>query len=241
MTSFKRVFFTVMTGLLLLPAARAEQPAFLSGEKIYYSVKQLGIKAGDAVLEFRGDDYIDGQKYTLVIFTAKGFNFYDEERIYLDPVSLTPVKVLRDLNIFGNKENIMEEYATANGAVRVTKTAAGKTTVADIMPPVYAAKASPGRQVDNIYGFLYRARLGQQIRVGSAFDLHLPTLDLTLSGLKRVDFNAAGKQYKAVMVQSVPAKYTIWFDEGPKKLPLRIAGALGMANTVMVMTGYEDK
>ena len=202
----------------LFAKAFAEPLPFAPGEKIHYSVKQMGVKAGDAVLEFKGDDYIDGRKCTLVIFTANGFNFYDEERIYLDPVSLTPVKVLRDLNIFGNKENIMEEYTADNGAVRITKVANGKTTVQDIAP---SASVIPGAHFDNIYGFLYRARQGEKMEIGRVLDMHLPTVNLKLEGVQVVAFNAAGKQYSALKMQSNPSKYTIWFDQGPQRLPLR--------------------
>jgi hypothetical protein len=237
MIKFNGLAFILAAAVLALPVTAAADPApFARGERIMYSVKQMGVKAGDAVLEFKGDAYLDGKKLTLIVFTAKGFNFFDEERIYVDPVTFSPVKVLRDLNIFGNKENIMEEYPRDKGTIRVTRTADGKTTVKDIEPP---SSGDGNARVDNIYGFLYRLRQGNPVKVGSRSELHLPTLNLMISGVKRVDFNAAGKKYNAVMLQSVPSKYTIWFDEGPQRLPLRIAGALGLSNTVMVMTGYQ--
>ena len=216
---------------MALNVLAAEAP-FVPGEKIHYSVRQLGVKAGDAVLEFKGDAYLEGRKSTLIVFTAKGFNFYDEERIYVDPVSFFPFKVMRDLNIFGNKENIMEEYFPAEGFIRVTRTFHGETTVKDIRK---------SGVVDNIYGFLYRVRQQDDMSVGKKLDLRLPTVDLKLEAVSEVKFNAMGKTYQSVMMKSVPAKYTLWFDPGPQRLPLRIAGALGMSNTVMVMTGYEAK
>ena len=237
MTRFKTCLF-ILTGILLAliaPVPIAAADLFLApGEKIHYAVKQFGIKAGEAVLEFKGDVYSEGKKYTLVTFLAKGFNFYDEERIYADPLSLLPQKVMRDLNIFGNKETIMEEYLLADGFVRVTKTANGKTTVQDI------AVTNTGA-VDNIYTFLYRIRRHEEIRTGETFNLHLPTMTLKLQGAQEVKFNALGKTFQSIMFNSVPAKYTIWFDSGPQKLPLRISGSIGIANTVMVITGYEPK
>ncbi len=232
MIECKFLFFVLLTAAVSLPTSSlmAETVPFLPGEKIYYSVKQLGVKAGDAVLQFKGEAYLEGKKYSLIVFTAKGFNFFDEERIYVDPESFQPVRVLRDLNIFGNKENIMEEYFLKDGLIRITKTAGGKTTVQDI---------SKKGAVDNIYGFLYRTRLRENIQVGKFFDLNLTTLNVKMEGVSEVNFKAAGKSYRSVLFRSVPAKYTIWFDQGPEKLPLRIVGSLGLSNTVMVMTGYE--
>ncbi|MBF0387647.1 MAG: DUF3108 domain-containing protein [Candidatus Omnitrophica bacterium] len=235
MTKFNRILFSFILPLVVIsaPALAADLP-FVPGEKIYYSVKQYGIKAGDAVLEFKGETYLEGQRYTLITFVAKGFNFYDEERIYTDPVTLLPHKVMRDLNIFGNKETIMEEYRDADGFIRVTKTANGKTTIQDI-------SITNNAQVDNIYTFLYRIRLRADIKTGQEFDLHLPTMTLRLQGEREVSFNALGKKYQSVLFRSLPPKYTIWFDPGPQKLPLRISGSIGLANTVMVITGYDPK
>ena len=235
MTNFKTVIFSlvfVFGGVVR--GALAADLSFVPGEKIHYAVKQGLFKAGNAVLEFKGDTYLDGKKYTLITFIAKGFNFYDEERIYADPVTLLPQKVMRDLNIFGNKENIMEEYRVADGFVRVTKVANGKTTVQDI-------SITNTNAPDNIYCFLFRTRAHEDIKVGKIFDLQLPTLTLRFKGDQEVSFNALGKKYPSVMFKSVPAKYTLWFDPGPQKLPLRISGSIGIANTMMVITGVEIK
>ncbi len=235
MTRFNAAFFVLILaiGLWTAPVFAGELP-FVPGEKIHYSVKQGMFKAGNAVLEFKGDAYLEGKKYTLITFLAKGFNFYDEERIYADPVTLLPQKVMRDLNIFGNKENIMEEYSFKDSFIRITKVAGGKTTIQDI-------SITNSSATDNIYTFLYRTRLQEEIKVGKVVDLQLPTLTLKFQGVQQVSFNALGKKYQSVMFRSVPAKYTLWFDPGPQKLPLRISGALGISNTVMVITGYEPK
>lgn len=236
MIKCKHAFFMLLTFCccaLAMPA-RAETTAvpFVKGEKIHYSVKQMGIKAGDATLEFKGQVYLDGEKYTFIHFVAKGFNFYDEERIYVDPQSFYPKKIYRELNIFGNHEKILEEYFPADGFIRITKEARGKVTIQNI---------SKTGLVDNIYGFLYRARMKEEVKVGKSIQLRLPLQDVTLNAEREVPFQAMGKEFQSVMYKSVPPKYTIWFDPSPQKLPLRIAGAIGMSNTVMVITGYEAK
>lgn len=207
----------------------AELP-FKTGETLRYSIKQMGVKAGEAVLDFQGEKEIDGQKVYLIVFTSKGFNFFDEERIFVDRVSFRPVRVIRDINIFGNKEKITEHY-TPDGKTRVVKISDGKTT---------EQLLDRGCAVDNIYGFIYRYRVEGVFASDEKLDIHLPTMDITMAPSEKVSFNAAGKKYNAAVLRSVPSKYTIWMDTGVKRIPLRIAGSLGVTSTVMTLLEYKE-
>ncbi|MFH0754986.1 MAG: DUF3108 domain-containing protein [Candidatus Omnitrophota bacterium] len=229
MTKCKIFLIALMAGVLI-PALVQAAP-YVPGEKIHYAIKKAGVKVGEATLEFQGETYRDGKKSTLIVFTATGFNFYDEERIFVDGTTFLPQRVMRDLNIFGNKEQIMEDYDQAAGTIRVTKTAHGVTTEQVIRKDGV---------VDNIYGFIYRYRNQGQHKADETFDLKLPTMDVTMSQVKSMGFNAAGRMYQASLIRSVPAKYSIWMDESEKHLPLRIAGAVGIANTVMTMIEYRE-
>jgi hypothetical protein len=211
--------------------AHAAVAPFKKGEVIRYSVKQAGIKAGEATLEFKGDTYRDGKKYALIVFSSKGFNFRDEENIFLDPETWLPLLVVRDLNIFGSVETIMEEYDQKTGMIKVTKTAKDGTTVRMLDKP---------GPIDNIYAFIYRYRMNGTFARDEKIDLKLPTLDISMLQVKDVEFNAAGKMYKAALMRSVPSKYSIWMDKGDKRFLLRISGSVGITNTVMTMIGYEE-
>jgi hypothetical protein len=212
--------------------ARAQTAPFRKGETIRFSVKQSVVKMGEATLVFEGDIERDGKKSVLIVFTAKGFNFYDEERIYVDPVTFLPQAVVRDLNIFGNKEKITEEYDQALGRITVTKMVQGHKPELTVI--------EKKRPVDNIYGFIYRYRAQETLVKDEEFDVRLPTLDLKIAGVKDQEFKTAGKKYDAVLLSSVPPKYSIWMDKGEKRLPLRIGGAIGIANTVMTMIEYKE-
>lgn len=209
----------------------ADEFSFKPGETITYNIQQMGIKAGEATLVFKGHASYQGKDTILVVFTADGFNFYDQENIYLDPTSYKPLFVLRDLNIFGNKEKITEEYLAQEGKIRITKDVSGKKT-----DTILENKSV----IDNLYGFIYRYRLSGSFNVGDKLDIHLPTKDITFELKKKTRLSAAGKVFDCFYMQSDPAKYKLWFDVGPKKLPLRISGAIGIANTVMMMKEYKD-
>ncbi|MEI8011595.1 MAG: hypothetical protein WCI27_03805 [Candidatus Omnitrophota bacterium] len=230
-----RCEFAAMLGFaacLIFPGspAMARTAPFKPGETIRYAIKQAAVKVGEASLVFKGEQEVDGKKLALVIFTSRGFNFFDEERIFLDPDTYLPRTVVRDLNIFGSREKITEEYEAGGKGIKVTKISDGKTTVKTI---------AKNGDVDNIYGFIYRYRRQGEFRKDEKFDLRLPTLDVTMQDVGDVSFNAAGKTYLSALLRSVPAKYSVWIDKSDLRLPLRIAGAVGIANTVMTMIGYE--
>jgi hypothetical protein len=209
----------------------AEEPAlpFKKGEVITYSIKKLAVKAGDATLTFEGKVDVNGQPAYLIIFKADGFNFYDEEKIYVNTETFAPIKVDRDLNIFGSKEKITEEYK--DGKIVITKTEGAKTSTQEIVKD---------GQIDNIYGTIYRYRAFGKFTPGDEVLLRLPTKDVTLKLEKPVKLKAAGKVYDAFYMPSVPSKYQVWFDAGGQKIPLKITGAVGMANTTMLMKDYSE-
>lgn len=215
--------------LLCVPNAFGAEPPYKTGEEITYSIQQLGMKAGKAVLSFKGPQTIDNQETLLIVFTSDGFNFYDEEKIYVDPKTYQPVRVDRDLNIFGKKEKITELYK--DGKIEINKEDAKGNKTTEVLEK---------GDVDNIYGFIYRYRTEGIFKIGDAIDLRLPTRDIKITVKKNVSFNAAGKKFNSFFMESNPSKYKLWFDSGPHKLPLRIMGAFGAGHTVMIMTAYKE-
>jgi hypothetical protein len=205
---------------------------FNAGEVLHYNIRQLGVKVGEASLEFAGPRSLpDGRPAELIVFTSRAMNFFDEERIFLSPDNFSPLRVERTLNIFGSREAITEEYFPS-GRIRITKVADGKTSEQEI---------DRKRPVDNIYGFIYRYRAEGKFNMDEKFEINLPTKDVMIRPVDEMNFNADGKIYRAVLMKSVPSRYSIWMDKSPKRFPLRIAGAVGLANTVMTMTGYEER
>jgi hypothetical protein len=212
-----------------LPCVAAEAP-YKPGEVIRYNIKQGPIKMGEASLTFVGEKDMDGRKAVLILFSSKGTAFFDNEEIYVDPLTLRPLKVLRDPKIFGGHERITETYSP-DGKIVISKDADGKKT------ETVLTRNGP---IDNIYGFIYRYRSEGDFSPKQMFKVGLPTVDLTMTVVDDGNFNAAGKTYRSAIIRSVPSKYTIWMDKGEKRLPLRIAGAVGIGNTVMTMVSVEQ-
>ena len=198
------------------------------GEKIHYNVIQLGLKAGEATLSYLGHKKYQGKDTVFIDFQSQGLNFSDHEKIYLDPKRLKPLFVERQLNIFGQREDILEQYTL--GHIKITKTSSGKTTQQVI---------DKAGWMDNIYAFIYRYRQSGKFQINEQFDIHLPTKDVKIILVKQDSMTIAKEKHQVFYMQSKPAKYKIWFDASEKKIPLRISGAIGLANTSMVMTSYE--
>ncbi len=202
---------------------------FPPGETFDYDIKKMGLKVGKASLVFDGLKEIDGRPVFLIVFTAEALNFFDEEKISVGPSDFLPVRVVRDLNIWGSKEKITEYYETAAGKIRIVKTAGGKTT-----EQVIEKKG----KIENIYGFIFRYRKDGGFKPGDTVTMRLPTTDIVLELVKKQTIAAAGEKHEAYFMQSDPRKYKIWFGDGPAKLPLRIDGAAGVGNTSMILSKH---
>jgi len=203
----------------------------LYAETIHYAIIQMGLKAGEATLSNVGPVEYRGQRTFLIVFKAQAINFWDEERIYTDPLNFYPLFVERDLNIFGRKEKILEVYDRAKSEIRLTKTVGDKSTE-QVLKKTGA--------IDNIYGFILRYRKRGSFKIGDVLGVFLPTTDLKIKLVKPVHLKVQGQWHDTFFMQSRPAKYKIWFDASADKWPLRISGAIGMANTVMEMTHHEE-
>ncbi len=213
----------------------AEAPtefSFSKGETIIYSIKKFKLTVGTATLTFNGPVSIGGQEALEIVLTAKGLGFFDEEKIYIDPVTYYPTMIKRDLNIFGVKEEITEFYDPQRGKIRIVKTADGKTSEEII---------ESGGRFDNIYGFIYRYRQRGEFKIGEEIHLHLPTRDVIFKLIERKNIKAGGRKFDAYYMDSVSRKYKVWFDSGPKRIPLKIDGAVGFGNTSMIMKEYRQK
>jgi len=217
------------TAIHLTSQGQTEFP-FLKGETIKYVIKSFGLRVGEASLTFEGETDVDGKAAYLIVFEAGAVNFYDEERIYADKEKFFPLRVERDLNIWGKKEKIVEDYNQQTGTVTITKVVAGKKTTQEI---------DKDGILDNIYCFIYRSRLLKDFHVGDSFAISVPTDDVTMNIVKKMKIKAAGEQYDSYYLASDPPKYKVWFGTGKKKIPLRINGSVGLSNTAMIMVEYS--
>lgn len=208
-----------------------EQIINLTGERLTYSIHKLMMNVGDVVLEFKGFSEYEGKELVLIEFTADGFNFYDHEKIYLDPNTFCPLVVERDLDIFGAKEKIREEYDPQKGSVTLYKTVGDTTETQQI---------DQGQPLENIYGFIYRYRLSGAFKKGETFNINLPTLNVTMQSIDKRHYSFEGEKKDVLFMQSDPKKFRLWYDLSTDKIPLRIDGAVGFGSTSMRLRDIQS-
>ncbi len=232
----KRVFVSLIVLVLFLESTiyannvGSKSVPFHKGETIEYDIKKFGLKIGEARIVFEGHNSIEGRDVLLIIFTSSAPRFFDEEKIYLDPVTYYPIMVKRNLNIFGRKEIIREDYSPSDGTVKILKYVDGKEIKQVI---------KKDRAMDNIYGFIYRYRKEGKFRIGETLKMFLPTKDIDITLIKQDKIWIAGKEYDTYFMQSIPSQYNIWFDTKDAKIPVRIDGSVGLKKTSMLLRSYK--
>lgn len=225
------IFLWICTVSVSVQADPAATLPFFPEEKITYDIKKLKMTVGEATLVFNGTADVDGQQTFWITFTAKGFQFFDQEEIYLDPKSFFPLMIKRDLDVFGKEEKIIELYDAQKGLVRIVKTAKDGTSEQVI---------KNGKRFDNIYGFIYRYRQAGPAGDDEEFHLHLPTRDVKFRLAEKKGFSSGGRTFDACYLRGTPGKINVWFDTSLKNIPLKIDGALGFGNASMVFKEYTE-
>lgn len=230
--------FFLMVAAVLSFAALDNAPgiagseSFAPGEVLTYTIRKFGVKAGEAVIEYRGLVDLEGQQKILITFVAKGFNFLDDEKIFADPETLLPVRVERELNIFGKRERIVEFYDIEKKTVTIKKYDNDA-----VIEEIVFKKEEP---IDNLYCYIFRYRQSGLFKEGEAFRMPLPTKDVDFKIIRQERVAALQDRQNAWYMQSQPPEYHVWFSQDPRKIPLRIDGGGGLAKTVMVLESYEQ-
>ncbi len=210
-------------------AFAAQELPFKKGEKITYNVNLFGIKIGSSQLQFFGPALLDNKEVELIVLSTNVTNLQDVEKIYVDSNSYLPLRVERSVVFFGKKMEIIEDYNLKDNSFTLTKTESGKTTKEVIKSQ---------KPLQNIISLIFLFRKNRTFDIGETFPIALPLLKLQMKVKKIVNFSTANKKYRAYLFESVPKKYRIWLDESPRKIPLRLDGAVGFGNTAMVMTEF---
>ncbi len=233
----KKILFSIFLVIVLFSPSYADQSDLYDqfiGEKITYRIKSLGVHAANADLSFEGTAKIDGQDVYLLTFHAKGANFLDIEKIYVNKQDFYPVRVERDLNILGSKEKITESYDQENFVVTIEKKVEDKEKAEEKV-------IKKTGKIDNIYCFIYRFRAEEEFEIGKSFEMNLPTKDVSIKIAKKTKVKALKKVYEAYYFQTVPRQYEVWFDVSSDKIPIRIDKPAIIGGTSMVMTEYKKQ
>ncbi|MEW5758674.1 MAG: hypothetical protein AB1755_04290 [Candidatus Omnitrophota bacterium] len=201
-------------------------PVFASdyqGEKIIYDV----LPVGRAEYNDLGLINLDGKKLNLSTFQTNVLGFYDLEKLYSDPDTLLPVKVERDILLWGMREYIIEEYDLEKYTVIFKNfKAKGKGT------PKIEIRKSDG-PIHNAILLPFYLRKLLNLEVGWTIDARFPDkFKIRLISIEEI--SVPGGNFRAYHFTSVPNKFEIWISVDNPRLPIKIKGMGGFGYTLVM-------
>ncbi len=207
------------------PEAKAKvQESVFKGEVVSFGVYSGGIfKVGSGRLELKGLVEEEGEACQHVDFKVSSFSVDDHEVIIGRHDFSLPVRVVRDIRVFGRDEDIVERYSPDGRRVVIDKRVRdgeSEETVIDSEQPL-----------GNVLLLIYRLREDPDLAVGREYDINLPTTRFKLVVKEKKPLKVPLGRFDAFYIESEPKKYRIWLSADPRRLPLRIQGLVagGMA------------
>ncbi|HOX53864.1 MAG: DUF3108 domain-containing protein [Candidatus Omnitrophica bacterium] len=203
---------------------------FKNGEEFVYRIDMGFIPLGRARLSFGGKIKIKGQDLYLIKFKTNTVNFKDTETIYAQPDTFLPVRIERDINMWGVSSKIVEEYNQKEKSVKITKTELGKTNVQTI---------NSDSELQNVICMIYYYRLDNNIELGKTVNINLPLKKIAVEAKEIRKVKLPKGKFEAFILESVPGGYDLWFDTGKNRIPLKITGAITFGNAALVLLDFN--
>lgn len=205
---------------------------FSANESINYTVKIKGISVGKASLIYKGIVKLADKEAHLIILTTNTFNFKDTETMYADFATFLPLRIERDINKWGEKIRIVEDYDQENNIVRIKRIVKDRDIIKEI---------KQDEKIQNVILSTYLRRKTGDFVIGREFPLTLPLSKIIMRITKEASVHVPFGSYAAYLFESFPKGYQIWFEPSKKFIPVRISGPsfLGVVN--MVMTDYKER
>ncbi|HDZ77285.1 MAG TPA: DUF3108 domain-containing protein [Candidatus Omnitrophica bacterium] len=229
-TLFFNIVGCVEAGQDISISNRESELPFGENEVIKYKVKLRGITVGKASLTYKGVTELDGKKVHLIIFYTDTVNFKDEEKMYAGLDDFLPIRIERNVNNWGKKEHIIEEYDQQNHSVKITWV--GKK----------GNKTKVIQQDDKIQNvilstFLHR-KLGD-LEIDKVFPVTLPLRKVEMRVTRKEKIRTYCGVYDTYRLESFPGRHKIWFESSSLAIPVRISGPFLLGSVNMIMIDYE--
>lgn len=205
------------------------QYPFRVGEKLHYGIYSAGIKVGKATITYLGEKEIDGRLVSCITIEAKAPGFYDLEKIYGNIENSTPIRIEREIKLFGKDIHIIEEYNQMNNEVLITRVSKKTET----------KRIKSQEKINNIILLLYQLRYKKDYKIGDKLQFNLPTKSLEMLVDRETQIKVPKGRYKAIFIRSIPSRFKVWFQKDKDSIPLRIQGAIGFGNTYLALISVD--
>ncbi len=194
---------------------------FKNGESLTYEVRYKGLKIGESILKFHGEEELGGKKVYHVTFSTSVPAFKDTEELYAEKDSFLPIEVRRKIKKrIGFGDNIKEVYDQRNYRVDISQRS--KLRSKDF----FIKKDS---SIHNAILLTYFYRMLERFDKNDKFKIRLPTIDLEVmfKGIETVETPLG--DFQAYAFISKPPKFKLWLSADERRIPLKIynPGTLG--------------
>jgi len=185
---------------------------------LYYKVYFNAIDSGYIKWDYLGREQVNGTAVDVLAIDSNTnilavLDLNSKEKIFLDAKTHLPLRVERNLVVFGGKEVIAEEYDQQTGQVKITKTAKGKTSEQIIKQDV---------PIHNILDIVYFFPAGQDLSPGKVFSYNLPTQKSQVTVHPDRQIKIGKDKVTAYFVTGRGArKFNLWLDKR-NLTPLRV-------------------
>lgn len=195
---------------------------FKNNEKIKFGVYSNGIKVGSGELIYQGQQKSDRGNVEHITLNISTFSLKDTENVYGTTDFSLPLKVERQIRLFGRDETILETYAQDKKSVLISKSVNGEFSATQTI--------KSDEELGNVLLLIYKLRNDRDIKTGKIYKVVLPTqtFHLTVKEIRKIKVPLG--TFNAYFIDSTPSKYKIWLSSGEDRLPVRIQGlaAAGM-------------
>ncbi len=198
------------------------------GEKMIYDIKMGKITLGMSTFTHADRVKLDGRTVNLMIFETKLPRFTDTEKIYVDPETLLPVQVERDiLNLF-TREKIIEKYDAKEFTVNINKKRGDKEE------NIIIKKDGP---IHNAILLPHFVRKAAKLDMGETLIANLPTRRYEIKLVSLEEITVPAGTFKTYHFESTPKKIEIWISADEQKIPVKIQTTATLGY-VMVLREY---
>ncbi|MCF7916847.1 MAG: hypothetical protein K9L61_03630 [Candidatus Omnitrophica bacterium] len=215
------IFVSFLSLSFNLYAEDNNQQPIIDLEKIEYNVSFNGIPSGYIIWKYLGQKTIDGRQVDVLLVESdtnilKFLDLVSSEKIYLDSKTHLPVKVKRNVELFGDKEIIEENYNQQQGQVVIVRKK-GENVVEE---EVY----KQDKPIHNILDLLYFFPKGIDLtaKKGKWMTFNLPNQKVQIKFYGKRKVKVAGAMREAYFLVGKGAKrFNLWLSL-ERKIPLRL-------------------
>ncbi len=200
-------------------------PSEYIGERIVYDVYAGWFHLGISTFTHLPDTRLADKEVALMTFETKIKGFYDLEQIYSDRDTLLPLRVLRDIDGWGIKEKIIEEYNQKDLTLTFTKFTGDKKEESSLKAkgPIHNAVLLP-----------FYIRKMSKPQIGWSILAYIPA-EFEIKLVAEQEITIPSGTFKAYLFKSVPANFEIWVSADERRIPLKIKSS----GSTMVMKEYK--